>query len=527
MAGGKLSPRQKMINLMYLVFIALMAIQVSVEVITAFGLMNEKFESANKAAELNNENLFSALGIKAEEEPARYQDMYSMAQKVNALSNEFYTFIEGLKDDATEGFEPDPETGKYPYEAMQKGFGIDYGWFEKDGYSARGNEIIDRFQKYRDDFKAILGDDSQNDVKYDFLRQKIDEKFSTDDVLNKDGQPRPYLEHRFKGFPAAASLAYLSSLQNDVRELENEAYNLFLGNSLKQAASMRHYQAMVITNKSVYYQGEKIDYEVVLGRLDKSTVPSKLVVNNVEIPKDQIVDGRVAASMTAGGVGEHKFTGTFTFIEEGESIPVDIVNSNYVVVPRPSSATISADKMNVVYLGLDNPISVTVEGVISDKVSASASGGATMRKVANGKYMLKPATGTREIVVTATGTLSDGQTIRSEQTFRVKVIPRPLGTIRGETDARGPANNLANVTIGARLEDFDFDLDLRVTQFTIVFPGMGSEVIDGTRLTQAAQDKAARLRPGDVVRIVNIKTRLEGAPDVILRDPTNATFTIQ
>ncbi|HLW62908.1 MAG TPA: gliding motility protein GldM [Flavobacterium sp.] len=527
MAGGKLSPRQKMINLMYLVFIAMMAMQISVEVITAFGLMNKKFESANIAADSNNEVLLSGLATRAQDDPTRYTQPYETAKQVRNLSNEFFNYIGGLKDDATEGFEIDPETGEYPYELMGKGAGIDYGWFEKDGYSEKGKEIVARFQKYREDFRSIIGEGTENDTKYGFLFDKLDEKFSTEDVLNKDGQPRPYLEYHFKGFPAVASLAYLSSLQNDVRELENGAYNLLLGNSLEQAASMRNYQAMVITDKSVYYQGETINYKVVLGRYDESTVPTEVVVNGVKIPQERIKDGQVASSMTAGALGDHKFTGKFTFMEDGEAIPVDILNSNYIVVSRPTMVTISADKMNVVYIGLDNPISVTVEGVTADKVNASVSGTATLTKVSNGKYMLKPGTGSREVVVSATGTMSDGQTISSDHTFRVKMIPRPLGTIRGETDARGPASNLANVTVGARLEDFDFDLNLRVTQFTIVFPGTGSEVINGTRLTQAAQDKAARLRPGDVVRIVNIKTSLEGAPDVILRDPTNATFTIQ
>lgn len=521
MAGGKLSPRQKMINLMYLVFIAMMAMQVSVEVITAFGLMNEKFESANKSAENTNQVLFDGLKLKAEDEPARYTEPYQKAEKVQALSNEFFAFVEELKADATTGFEVDPETGKYPYESMGKGAGIDYGWFDKDGYSARGNEIVARFEKYRNDFKEILG----NDVKYKFLTDDIDSKFATNPVKNKDGQDIPFLEYHFKGFPAVSSLAYLSSIQNDVRQVEHEAYNLFLGNSLKQAASMKNYQAMVIPDKAVYYQGEQINYKVVLGRYDNSTVPTSVVVNGATIPQSRIKAGQVEGSSVASGLGEHKFTGKFTFMEDGEPIVVDILNSNYMVVGRPSSATISADKMNVVYIGLDNPISVTVEGITSDKVNARATNG-TLKKVGNGKYMLTPSPG-KEVVITATGTMPDGKAITSKQVFRIKAIPRPRGTIRGDYDASGPTNNLEQVTIGARMEDFEFDVNLRVTQFTIVFPGLGSEVVNGTSLNESAKSKARRLRPGDVVRIINIKTRLEGAPNVVIKDPTPATFTIQ
>src|SRR5690606_41805535 len=93
---------------------------------------------------------------------------------------EFFGYLGELKADATEGFEPDPETGKYPYESMGKGAGIDYGWFDKDGYSEKGNEIIARFQKYRNDFKAIIGEGTENDTNIQILITNLVKKVSTD-----------------------------------------------------------------------------------------------------------------------------------------------------------------------------------------------------------------------------------------------------------------------------------------------------------------------------------------------------------
>lgn len=521
MAGGKQTPRQKMINLMYLVFIAMMALNMSKEVLTAFGLMNEKFEDANTNAQGTNEFLLTALAGKAEDEPARYTEPYEKALKVQKLTTEFYNYIGSLKGDATKGFTNDPETNKLPYEQMDKGQEIDYGWFEKDGLSAKGKEIIARFEKYRNDFKAIVG----NDVTYKFLLENIDKKFNTNPVKNKDKQDIEYLDYHFKGYPAVASLAYLSSLQNDAKVLEREAYDLFLGNSLKQAASMKNYQAMVIPDKAVYYQGEPIKYKVVLGRYDNSTVPTSVVVNGATIPQSRIKAGQVEGTSVASGLGEHKFTGKFTFMEDGKPVVVDILNSNYVVVSRPSTATISADKMNVVYAGLDNPISVTVEGITSDKVTASASNG-VLKKVGNGKFILTPGMG-KEVVITATGTMPDGKAISSKQTFRVKVIPRPRGTIRGTPEAKGSANNLAISDIGAMLEDFDFDVKLRVTEYTIVYPGMASDrVTGGGKLPESAKSKIERLRPGDRVIITNMKVKMDGV-NLPIKDATPATFTIQ
>ena len=521
MAGGKQTPRQKMVNLMYLVFIAMMAMNVSVEVITAFGLMNEKFEQANDTSEKTNNVLIEGLAMRAQDEPARYSEAYEKALQVQKLSNSFYKYLGTLKEDAALGFEKNPETGKLPYEQMVKGAGIDDGWFAGDGYSTKGTEIIAEFKKYRENFKAIIG----NDTKYKFLLDDIDERMNTNDVKNSDGIDIDFLTYHFRGFPAVASLAYLSALQGDVRELEHEAYNLFLGNSLKQAASMKNYQAFVITDKSVYFSGEPIKGKVVLGRFDKSTVPTSVNVNGSAINPKNMVDGQVVLNMTAGSVGEHKFNGKFTFMEDGKPVVVDVQNSNYVVVPRPNSATISAEKMNVVYVGLDNPISVSFAGVSNDKVNVTSSVGG-LTKVGEGKYNIKPLTG-REVTITATGTLPDGKTVSDKKVFRIKPIPSPTGTVRGETSPKGSVNNLGIASVGVKMDDFDFDVKLDVTEFTVIFP-KGTVIVKGSnKLNDEAKRLSENLKPGDKVIFTNIKSKMIGAPIIMKPATNNVVYTIQ
>src|SRR5690606_28442017 len=230
-------------------------------------------------------------------------------------------------------------------------------------------------------------------------------------------------------------------------EVEHEAYNIFLGNTLKQEASMRNFRAYVITDKSVYFSGVPINGRVALGRFDHHNVPTQVVVNRANINLSNpyaFADGQVQLNMTAGGLGEHKFTGKFVFIENEETIEVPIENSNYVVVERPNSATIAADKMNVVYMNLDNPISASFAGVPNDKVRVSASSG-SLRSLGNGKYILKPSAG-QTVTITATGTLPDGKTVSDKKEFRIKQIPAPRGTIRGEYAAKGTIENLKMVS---------------------------------------------------------------------------------
>lgn len=129
MAGGKLTPRQKMINLMYLVFIAMMALNMSKEVLTAFGLMNEKFDTVNSSLSDSNTALLGSIEQKATDSPDQFKEAYKKASEVKAVSKEFYDFLGKTKSSVESGFEK--ENGKLPYEAMDKST-IDEKWFSGD-----------------------------------------------------------------------------------------------------------------------------------------------------------------------------------------------------------------------------------------------------------------------------------------------------------------------------------------------------------------------------------------------------------
>src|SRR5690606_36059188 len=131
MAGGKLTPRQKMINLMYLVFIAMLALNMSKEVLTAFGLMNEKFEAANTTMDQSNQGLLGTLETKASDTPDQFGEANKKAQQIKSISNEFFDYLGKVKPDVEGGSEK--EDGKVPYEAMDRST-IDELWFDGDGY---------------------------------------------------------------------------------------------------------------------------------------------------------------------------------------------------------------------------------------------------------------------------------------------------------------------------------------------------------------------------------------------------------
>ena len=519
MAGGKLTPRQKMINLMYLVFIAMLALNMSKEVLSAFGLMNEKFEKSNLSALDNNERIKASLDLKASSDPANFAVPKKMADQITVISKKFYDYIGSIKAISAKGSVIDAETGKLPYETMDKGENLDNAFFDGDKYSSKANELIATVDKYKSDVKGILG----KDVKYQVILGDIENKFSTADVKDRQGITKKFLDYHYKGFPAIASIAKLTAMQNDIKSAEADILNAFIGNTTSTMASFKNYTAIVIPEKSAFFAGEAVKGKIVLGRFDKSTVPTSVVVNGSNINlATNLVDGQVNFSFGAGSVGEHDITGKFNFMEDGKPVPIDIVG-NYVVVPKPNSATISADKMNVVYRGVPNPMTISFAGITADKVNASAPG--MSRGSKPGQYTLSAGSGS-SVMINVTGTLPDGSKVSDKKEFRIKGLPAPTGKIRGEVAAKGAKSNLEACTITAVMEDFDFPVTVNVTQFNIKVPGQPTIVVSGSKMDGRARSAIQKATRGDVVVISEIKASFSGINQLAKRVST-CTYEVQ
>lgn len=508
MAGGKLTPRQKMINLMYLVFIAMLALNMSKEVLSAFGLFNEKYEKSNLAAVQTNQQILDALNQKATDDASNFGEPKKIADKVVGLTKTFYDYVGKLKSSVTEGVELDAETGKLPYESMDKADAINNAWFKGDEYTDKGKEIVATINKYRTDMVAAIG----KDKKYAPIVADIESKFNTDDVKVKGAaKPYPYLDYHYRGFPGIASLTKLTAMQSDAKTAESNVLNALIGNTAIAQASMSNYKAIVVLDKSAFFQGETVTGRVVLGRYDESTVPTSVVVNGNRV---NIENGMAMIKFGAGSIGEQKIGGKFTFMEDGKPIEIPI-EGNYVVVPQPKEATISADKMNVVYRGVVNPMTISFAGISDNNVTASAPG--LSKASAPGKYNMSPGQGT-EAIISVTAKLPDGKTANSKKTFRVKGIPAPVGAIGGEMyTVKGAKSRLEVSQVTAKLPDFDFDVKLNVTSFTFKVPGQAAVIVSGDRVNAQCKAALARAGRGDVVTISDIKTQLVGSSIMLPR----------
>ena len=510
MAGqGKISARQKMINLMYLVFIAIMAMTVAPEVLSAFGLMEEKFEKANELTTDMNMKLIANLKTKGEENPKEFAAAAVKAEQVSIASDKFYRFIEEQKKDIIRmgGYEVDAATGRLPFESMKKGDKLDEKWFTGDRLTKEGEKVINAIEQYKKEIKDILGIDQF----YTTFIDKFENKFDISEVKDSEGVTKEWLDYHFKGFPSIASYTKLTAIQNDVKVTQADLNNLFLGNAAVEATSLDKYKAIVLADKSAFFAGEKFQGRVVIGKY-ANVPPTALEVNGTTYDVSKVIDSTGAARLdfNVGNVGEHTIEGKFTFLENGKELEIPIIDANYVVVPRPNSATISADKMNVVYRGVENPMTISFAGVPANKVRATAPG---LNPIGNGKYVMRPSTG-REVKITVTGTLDDGTTTSDSKVFRIKDLPKPIGAFNGQVgNAKLPRNNVEIGKLSADFgDDFDFKLPLNVISFTMKVPGKPSVNCSGNRLNAAAKSALRSARRGDIVQFINIKAKAPNNP---------------
>jgi len=505
-----LSPRQKMINLMYLVFIAMLALNMSKEVLSAFGSINEKLDRANSSFTDKNTLALNNLAEKAGESE-EFKDAAQRAQAASKLSNAYYSFLATEKAGLTEGME-DPTK----YESMDKSQYLDEKYYKGGKMTEAGQTFIAEMDKYRNGMVALIGDKNKE------LVDQIKADFSTDDVVRGKGAgkvSKDYISYHFVGFPSVSSLTKMTQLQNDIKVVENELLSALLSGGLTKLASYDNYTTLLEQPKGAWISGEAFTGSIALGRKDNATQPSKveLKLDGRALSPNQYEtsQGKVSLKIPSGNPGEHKITGKLIYHQDGKDIEVP-VDQSFTTIGAPKQATVSADKMNVVYRGVVNPMTISMAGVSGNNVSASAPGG-VLKKVSGNKYEVRPGTG-KNLKISVVGKI-DGKSFPSSADFRIKDIPRPVGTVRNDDSGsmKMTREALSASPVGAALPDFDFELNLKVSSFNFRVPGKPTVKVNGARLNGQAKKILASAKRGATVQITDIKAGIQGNSGYKLR----------
>ena len=489
MASGRLSPRQKMINMMYLVLTALLALNVSREVMDAFYEVMKGQELTNQSVEAQTDNIYNLVNNAYAQDADRASAQKKSADIVRAEANSLMALIDTMKVDLEKLAGGQDDEGK-PKKMSDKEKTANYMLVQQNG-----KKLKEALSSYRDKLIAESGNNSA-------ISSQLQRQFNTSDVKNKDGVQEPWEKNRFDQYPLISVMTFLTSIQNDVLSAESTVAKFLYDQIGAGEVSFSDVAPMVMPKSTYVTKGGTYEAEVFLAAWDKTTEP-EVYIEGVQIDPEQVVNGKGHISLPANTVGTNTWNGIIRLIKDG--IPTDHpISGTYNVAPP--SVVISPTKMNVLYRGVDNPLEISVPGVDPANVSVSAS---VVKKRGNG-YIADVTThrgGTVTISVSVKE--ADGSTRSAgKKEFRVKPIPGAISTLGGtESGSIMSANRMARSKVEAKFDNFDFDLPLTVTRFEIVIPPLAPITCNGDKMSSSAQSALRSARPGTPVIIRNIRAR--------------------
>lgn len=461
MAGGKETTRQKMINIMYLVLLAMLALNVSDTILNAFKNINDSLESSRTNVNTSIDQLFTGFqNTKLKEEPARAQPIWEKANQAKKYSDDLNAYVQQLKQEFnTAGGGLSAETG----DLVERGnLDIAQGIMINQ---KKGEVLKAKINDTREKLIALLSPEDRKSVSF-LLEAKDSEK----SISGK----KSWEDINFgEGTPLTAANTVLTKIQADTKNAEAEVVKKLFGNMDKSLVNLDQFAAVAVAPTSYVIQGQPYSAQVFLTASDSKSSP-EISVNGGKLATK---DGKGTYTGSTGSVGIFKWAGVVRVKQTDGTIKEYKTPEQSYQVAKPS-ATVSPDKMNVIYAGIPNPFSVSAAGFPLESVKASISGGSISGS--NGKFMVN--VGADQIGKTVNVTVSAnnaGKTVNmGSQQFRVKGLPTPKASIKGKSGGNVDLEWLARAnTIDTQLDDFVFDIKYKVIRFNTTFINPRSDAV--------------------------------------------------
>jgi gliding motility-associated protein GldM len=554
MAGAKQDTRQKMINMMYLVFIAMLALNISKEVLATLGLINDDITNSTQDLILDSVEKYTIFSNNINNE--YYKVAAENTPQIKKVSEDYYAYIESLKQQLVASGENgyrmarvDKSTGEVDtivdYQVMDKSQYLDELFFVGGKYTDSGQEFVNRFSSFPSQIQTVLDafvaadlakdppteelpEGEYADFDFSFLTD-LNQRFAySENVLNRDGKYQPYLNYHFEGFPLIASLSKLTKIQSDIRFIENKILENILSTINAHEGGLNKYQTLLEATKSSYYTNEVVDAYIVMGKKDSNFKPSRAELSLNDRPMVQGRDYTIAA----GGVqlnkkfsspGSYKLTGKLFFERNNEEQSVDVAQV-ISVIDKPNDAVISADQMKVVYRGLPNDLSISIPGIPNNKLSVRATNGKIQRK--DNKFLAIPDADKvgKSMRIFVSGEINGATIDAPGQDFRIKPLPAALGSIDlGSKLGKFNSGEIIREyvpagTIAAKFpDDFDYNLNVTVKSFNIKVGGRAAIPIKSNRIkdSRVIRSYLENASKGDIVFIYNIDAQVRTENQVI------------
>lgn len=557
MAGGKETPRQKMIGMMYLVLTALLALNISKQVLQGFIRVNESMETTINNLEENNKRVMDAFKAASENNPAA-KPYYDKALEVKKRIEEVVKYFEETKFKVIKETDQVPNVDKNYKLSVEKGkvddfdtptgmlIGPDPSKMVDGEYTAKA--LRRKLEKLVEDLTKLV-DNMQQDPKtkflkddYEQIKKKIANLKPTDSDEIEEGVKLTWEIRNFNHLPMAAVVTNLSKMIADMRNAEAEIYQVFAAASGKIALKFDKLSAKVIAPSSYIQAGQQYKADIFLAASSSAMTADMMEVlvgaeydsttKQLKSPGTpiKIEDGMGKYEVNTGGQGEQTLKGVIKYKKPDGTYDYYPFSTTYMVA-APSVA-VEPEKMNVFYIGVENPVIVSAAGVSPTnlQVSISGAGGKIIPK-GNGKYVVTVSS-PGECKISVSAKTKDGVKPQGPpKVFRVKKIPDPLPKLGGKP-ANGviemPKLSLASIGgVGAEIPGFDFDVKFPVIGFTfsaVVKGSLKEFQCSGPNLSAEAKAVLQSLAPGGKCYFENIKVK---APDGSIRTLSTVSLKVK
>jgi gliding motility-associated protein GldM len=489
MAHGKETPRQKMIGMMYLVLTAMLALNVSKDILDAFVLVDEGLFKTTQNFAAKNENMYGTFDIEVNKNEQKFKPWRDKAYSVKDKADQLTLDIQQLKVEIVQLVDGSDAPALIPVEWVigekrEKVSTYDVNdalLSAKDNMDKpaniminnhKGAELKNKIAEYRDFLVSLTADSAtQNSLK---------KTLNTDDPpRGQDNVQRSWEANYFENVPMVAVVTMLTKIQGDIRNAEAEILQNLLTAIDAGATKVNKMEAIVMSKSNYILKGGEFEARVILAAYDSMQTP-KIVIGpyrtikkpdgttgyemagaSQELAYD--ASGKAIARRPASSVGAFTFQGLLQ-MPTAEGFVNYPFSTQYEV--GEASAVISPTKMNVFYTGVENPVSISVSGVPAEKISASMTNGRLERS--SGGWVAKPDRAGQMAVVTVTANIDNKTQQMGKMEFRVKDVPDPVAKVANLKGGQIAKSVLtAQRVVQASMENFDFDLQFRVTEFTI------------------------------------------------------------
>ncbi|OVE54950.1 GldM family protein [Chryseobacterium mucoviscidosis] len=529
MAAGKQTPRQKMINLMYLVFIAMMALNIDAEIIRSYYDSTKALNETRTLTERKNEKIFEkTLEAKAQQVPDTYAQPWAQYQvlrdKINVLVKSAQEIKDVLKkksefhDKDAQGKDVDVSEN---FAALNNNEATTEYFFKEGDENTPSKGALELKAKI-DDVRNYINATFGNNPQLKDLVERANKSLIAEYPKGKSPNDKTWFQNKFYHQPLIAAISNLEIIQNDARNVQSDALALMLQEKVDASIKFTSYEAIVSAPVDVV-AGKPAEAVVMLGNYSNS---NKISISGVSRQEN----GKGYANLNTNGIGQKTFSGNITLTDATGKAQNFPFTHTYNVIAGPQEVKLqkglllSADKMNVMYRNLDNPVSGSILGADNAKLSLSAPG-ATVKSTGPGKWDVRPGAG-NILKITLSGTDPYGKSISQVFEYRIKNVPPPQGQIRGKNILTLPATSVENQQLQAVIPDFDFPVSFNVTSFMVRVPGRASMQVQGNSL-QGAAGMFRNLRPGDGVYIFDIKATATGLGNTIVPNISPVLINVQ